>query len=86
MMKPKVMLRELRRQERHVLKYVRKLGGEEERMKKSLGEAPLELQTALSAAKANLTQVRKDIKEWRAKAADAPKPIEMSTLPHHEEE
>ena len=86
MMKPQVMLRELRRQERHVLKHVRKLGAEEDRMKKIFGSAPLELQNALSAARKNLTEIRKDIKEWRELAAKAPKPVEHSTLPHHEEE
>lgn len=86
-MKPQVMLRELRRQERHALKYVRKLGGEQERMTKVFGSAPLELVTALTAARTSLTEIRKDIKEWRALAAAAPKPIEdAEPAPKTEEE
>lgn len=88
-MKPQVMLRELRRQERHALKYVRKLGAEEERMTRVFGDAPLELSKALSAARKNLTEIRKDIKEWRALAAAAPKPIEQAPAqptPEEEEE
>lgn len=70
MMNPKVMLRELRRQERQTLAYVRSLGREADLANKRWGTCPVSLATCLSEAKANLREIRKDIREWRAKVSN----------------
>lgn len=69
MMNPKVMLRELRRQERQCLAYVRSLGKEADLAMKRWNNIPLELAAALEAAKSNLREIRKDIREWRGKVS-----------------
>lgn len=68
-MNPKVMLRELRRQERQCVSYVRSLGRESDLAMKRWNNVPVELAAALSAAKANLREIRNDIRTWRAKVA-----------------
>jgi len=66
-MNPRVMLRELRRQERHTQSYVHSLRKQAELAMKRFNSVPTELSTAISAATANLREIRKDIREWRAK-------------------
>jgi uncharacterized protein YukE len=68
-MNPKVMLRELRRQERQTVSYVRSLSKESELAYKRWNNVPEQLAGALSDAKVSLKQIRESIREWRAKIA-----------------